>query len=183
MLNSLQNDQEAEHMDPSARAHGLTVGHIFGEIVLLMAKSTRHSQVTAEDLPARLLPAIKARQFHLFRNKDVVIGAAVWASVSQALEPAIEAALTNPTTIFDPSIWTSGDRIWLMDLIAPFANTSNRHAELMIGDLIAGPFNGKSFMALQIHAVSGGYSAVEVPSDAAKRLRLEIARNIVQGIR
>jgi cytolysin-activating lysine-acyltransferase len=41
--------------------------------------------------------------------------------------------------------WKSGDRLWLLELISPFANAENKLSETMLLDLVKGPFAGKSF--------------------------------------
>jgi cytolysin-activating lysine-acyltransferase len=41
--------------------------------------------------------------------------------------------------------WNSGDRLWLLELITPFATPENKLAEIMFADLLNGPFKGKRF--------------------------------------
>lgn len=64
---------------PPATAH--MVSHVFGELVWLFTQSSRHAALPAAELAWLLMPAIAARQFHLFRDGGRPIGAAVRASV------------------------------------------------------------------------------------------------------
>ena len=44
-----------------------------------------------------------------------------------------------------PDEWNSGDRLWLMELCAPFATEENKLTEAMVADLMQNVFTGKSF--------------------------------------
>jgi cytolysin-activating lysine-acyltransferase len=67
--------------------------------------------------------------------------------------------------------WNSGPAIWLVDLIAPFANQENRQREIMIADLISGPLAGQSFKFHLTDPATGKRTVQTVGADAGERLK------------
>ncbi len=125
--------------------HAITVGHAFGEIAFLLSQSTQHDWVALRDLPALLLPPIKAKQFLIFRNGNAPIGAALWAKLGNAEQVRVKRGIARHENRLTADEWVSGDHLWLIDVIAPFASEENRHLELILADLAVGPFSGKGF--------------------------------------
>jgi cytolysin-activating lysine-acyltransferase len=75
--------------------------------------------------------------------------------------------------------WQSGDVVWLVDLIAPFADESNKHREVMIADLISGPLAREQFKFHLTDPATGKRMVRTVEADAGEKLRdaiLEAAR-------
>jgi cytolysin-activating lysine-acyltransferase len=70
--------------------------------------------------------------------------------------------------------WNSGDKVWLVDLIAPFADAENRQREIMLADLISGPLAGQEFHFHQTDPVSGTRKATTVGADAGAKLKAAI---------
>jgi cytolysin-activating lysine-acyltransferase len=67
--------------------------------------------------------------------------------------------------------WNGGDQIWLVDLIAPFANADNRHREVMIADLISKPLAGQEFRFHQTDPLTGKRAVQTVGADAGAKLK------------
>ena len=108
-----KQDKASNSAAPEERKTGASV---LGEVVWLMSQSKTHQSVTAGELNKRLLPAINHGQVRVFQAKDKLIGAAIWAFVSDEVEQRL--AQSNPQ--LEPQDWTSGTTVWLIDLIAPF---------------------------------------------------------------
>jgi cytolysin-activating lysine-acyltransferase len=153
----------------------VTVSQILGEITWLITQSARHGRFPAAELSWLVLPPIAARQFFLFREGERPIGAALWGFPPPEAEARLSNALPSPTNRLAPEEWTGGGPLWLVDLIAPFATADNRHIELMLGDLMTGPFKGKEFRMLRIDPATGAGSAAVVGADAGQRLVAQIA--------
>jgi len=140
-----------------------TVAEALGEITWLFSQSPVHKLLRIGDLEWSVMPAILAEQFRLFRFgplpglEDVdpatllpgmtreglermPLGVAFWAELSQAAEAKVEAGERLAA-----ADWTSGDRLWLLELISPFATIENKLTELMFADLLGGPFAGRRF--------------------------------------
>lgn len=107
---SKQAETQAQEATPR------TVANVLGEIVWLMGESDRHKELRVSDLNLRVMPAIKLRQFRVFFAKEKLIGAVLWAHLSEA----VENKLVAENYALAPEEWNCGDHIWIMDLIAPF---------------------------------------------------------------
>ena len=66
------------------------------------------------------------QQFRLFYDKDKPIGVALWARV----DDDVEQRLTSGNARLRPQDWTSGSKVWVVEIIAPFGG----HEE-MLNDL------------------------------------------------
>jgi cytolysin-activating lysine-acyltransferase len=114
---------------PDSAPH--TVSHMFGEIVWLMSQSAAHKHFAIADLEWMVMPALLLNQYRLFHHEGRPIGAALWAFLSEEAEARLS---LNPVRL-RPDEWKSGDRCWLVDLIAPGATAENRYASVMLDDL------------------------------------------------
>lgn len=159
----------------TSKTNQVTVSQILGEITWLITQSARHGTFPAAELSWLLLPPIAARQFHIFRQGERPIGAALWGFPPPDAETRLSSALPSPTNRLAPEDWTAGGPLWLVDLIAPFATEENRHIELMIGDLVTGPFKNREFRMLRIDPATGAGSAATIDADAGRRLVTQIA--------
>ncbi len=88
-----------------------------------------------------LMTPVMLQQFRLFYDQTKPIGLAFWASVSEEVEERLKAG----TTRMRPQDWKSGDRLWMVEVIAPFGG-----AEEMVKDLKAKVFAERQlkFLAL-----------------------------------
>ena len=93
-----------------------------------------------------------------------------WAMLDEASERKVMGGLRDSNVKLEDTEWTAGDHLWLIELIAPFATVENRHAELMIADLVTGPFSKRSFKMLNTKLNSSDQQVVEMPADAGERL-------------
>jgi cytolysin-activating lysine-acyltransferase len=153
----------------------VTVSHVFGELAWLVAQSARHEDFRASDLVWLLMPPIIKRQFHLFRDGARPVGAALWAFPGEAAEARLASAPLAPANPLAEGDWSSGGPLWLVELIAPFASAENRQIEVMLADLMTGPFKGKEFRMLRIDPATRAGSAAAISADAGRQLVTEIA--------
>lgn len=151
-----------------------TVSHILGEMVWLLTQSHLHRALAIGDLEWLIMPALMHRQFYVFRDADRPVGLALWAKCDSAAEGKLERGLLEPENRLAPEQWVSGDRIWLVDLIAPFADSANRHREIMLADLIAGPLKDKPFSFHVTDPATGARTVREVEAGAAAKLKRAI---------
>jgi len=84
--------------------------------IALMTVSAPHRHLFISDLEWALLPPIALRQCRVFVKDGRPVGFASWAFVSDE----VDARLRTGQTKLKPAEWKSGDRCWLIDLIAPF---------------------------------------------------------------
>lgn len=99
---------------------------VLGHAVWLMTRIQSHRHFFISDLEWALLPPIANNQFRLWREQNVPLAFATWASVS----PEVEERLLSGNPRLAPADWASGDRLWLMDLLAPFGQAEAAAQEL-----------------------------------------------------
>ena len=111
------SDTEAADKNPSA---------MLGAAVWLMLSSPGHKHLFVTDFEWLVVPPILAKQFRLYRRDNVPIGFVSWARVSEEVEMRI----INGSVKLSPKEWTGGDRLWIIDVIAPFGGVEDIMADL-----------------------------------------------------
>jgi len=161
--------------DPkAAAARPPTVSHVLGEMTWLLTQSPLHKALPIEAIEWLVMPALIHEQFYIFRDGERPVGMALWAKCNSEAEAKLERGMLEPQNRLTLEEWKSGDSIWLVDLVAPFANNENKHTEIMIADLISGPLAGKAFKFHQTDPATGRRTAQSVDADAGERLKAAI---------
>jgi cytolysin-activating lysine-acyltransferase len=148
-----------------------TVSHILGEMAWLLTQSPLHRALQIGDLEWLCMPALIKLQFYLFRDGERPVGLALWAKCGPEAEAKLERGMIEPENRLSLEEWDSGERVWLVDLIAPFANEENRQREIMIADLISGPLKGTEFRFHRTDPATGERTVQVVAADAGERLK------------
>lgn len=151
-----------------------TVSHMLGEMTWLISQSPLHKGLAIGDLEWLVMPALIHEQFYVFRDGERPVGLALWAKCSEAAEKKLQAGMIEPANRLSLEEWKEGDRIWLVDLIAPFANEQNKQREIMIADLISGPLKGREFRFHLTDPQSGERKVQTVGADAGDKLKAAI---------
>ena len=103
----------------------------FGAIVWLWMHSSRHSSHPIYALEQTLLPAVHLGQYILVMKLDAHSGARKpigylgWANLSAEAEARY---LQNPISGLTRDDWSSGDRMWFIDFVAPFGEAAKVHS-------------------------------------------------------
>lgn len=89
--------------------------------------------------------------------EQLPLGVAVWAKLSEAAEAKLEKGerLTHEE-------WRSGERVWLVEMISPFATKENKISEAMLLDLMQGPFKQTAFYLHRTDPATGRRDKVRV---------------------
>jgi cytolysin-activating lysine-acyltransferase len=156
-----------------------TVSHLLGEMTWLLTQSPLHRALQIGDLEWLIMPALIHLQFYIFRDAQRPIGLALWAKCNEAAEAKLDRGMLEPENRLTAAEWQSGDAIWLVDLVAPFADATNKHREIMIADLISGPLAGQKFHFHQTDPQTGTRTVKTVEADAGEKLieAIEAAAN------
>ena len=168
--------------DPTAGAPN-TVAEALGQVVWLLAQSPIHKELRIKDLEWTFMPAIVHEQFRVFRfgplqgdddfqipgpvaggiTKEGIekmpLGVAIWAKLSAEAEAKLENR--QQLTLAE---WKSGDRVWLVELISPFATPDNKLNEVMLRDLMNGPFRSTPFNLHRTDPGSGRRERIHISS-------------------
>jgi cytolysin-activating lysine-acyltransferase len=130
---------------------------VLGEIVWLMSSSPIHKQFFISDLEWMVMPPIILQQFRMYYQNAAPaeggqrpIGVVLWARVSEEVEQTLE----RGTTRMRPQDWKSGDRLWVVEVIAPFGGQ-----DAMVADLKGKVFPGET---LKVLALVDGKKVVRV---------------------
>lgn len=113
-----------------------TVSQMLGEITWLMSQSPIHKQLFIGDLEWFAMPAILLEQFRVFYGPNAPAAVAFWARISEETEQRLETGATK----LRPDEWQNGDRLWLIELVAPFGAQDE-----ILQDLATSVFNGEPF--------------------------------------
>lgn len=120
--------------------HAKKVSEVLGEIVWLMSQSPLHKQFFISDLEWFVMTPVLLQQFRIFYAQNKPMGVVLWAFVNDEVEGRLKEGVTK----LRPQDWKSGDKLWAVEVIAPFGG-----AEEMIKDLKA-----KVFPAREIRFVA-----------------------------
>ena len=132
-----------------------TVSHMLGEMTWLLQQSPLHRHFSIADLEWMIMPPLMLEQYRIFRGNPnppkegeeatpgtTPMGLALWAMLGQEAEQKLnDMVMGGPMSgkggpvKLRPDEWRSGDRLWLIDLIAPFATAENKLAQVMLADL------------------------------------------------
>ena len=137
-----------------------TRAHILGEIVILLGQSPAHRHVFVSDLDWLVGPAMALGQFRVIYSKRGPIAFVLWASVSEE----VEREFLHGRIRLRPDEWKSGDRLWLIELVAPsFANDAEQGQKLL-ANVARDVFEGRPFKMLRLNPETRLSEAVEVAS-------------------
>jgi len=88
---------------------------ILGDALFLAQRSAHHSRMPVGVFAGSMVPPITSKQFKLFRFDDVPRGMFTWARLSRDAERRYVGG-----ELLSAADWQSGDRLWIIDLIAPY---------------------------------------------------------------
>lgn len=128
-----------------------TVSAVLGELVWLLTQSAQHKQAFfLGDLEWMAMPPILLQQFRMFYAKDRPLGAILWAYVNDE----VEQRLLSGNARMRPQDWKCGDKLWIVEVVAPFGGTDE-----MLKDLKAKVFPERE---MRFRAVEGGKGVARV---------------------
>lgn len=159
---------------PMQKASPPTVSHLLGEMAWLMTQSPIHKAMQIDALEWLCMPALLKRQFYIFRDGEQPIGLALWAKCTEETVKKLEEGMIEPKNRLSLSEWDAGDKVWLVDLVAPFANEGNKQREIMIADLISGPLKGVEFNFHQTDPSTGKRHVQTIDADAGEKLKAAV---------
>lgn len=88
---------------------------VYGDILFLAFRSPRHARMQTALLRHYVEPPVELGQFRIFRFDDVPRGMFTWGWLNREAEEKLVSGET-----LSPEDWQSGDRLWIIDLIAPY---------------------------------------------------------------
>lgn len=113
-----------------------TVSQVLGEITWLLTQSPVHRMLFISDLEWAVMPALLLEQFRIFYAQDKPAALVLWASVSADTAERLRRGQMK----LRPDEWRSGDRLWLVEMVAPFGGQDE-----ILADCARTVFGGKPF--------------------------------------
>ena len=155
-------DLDAVKTDAAVRAKP-TVSHMLGEVTWLLSQSPAHKHFAIGDLEWLAMPAILMEQFRVFHGDNHPLGFALWAYLSEDAEARLAGAVAaGGGARLRPDDWKSGDRLWLVELVAPSATPDNKLTEAMVADLVQNVFKSRSFKLHSLDPATGKKEVKEI---------------------
>lgn len=94
---------------------------LLGPVTWLMMQQSASRHTLISELEWRVLPALMLDQAKLYLKDDAPIAFVSWARLSEAAAQRYRTA-PHQLTMTD---WTSGDQIWLIDVLTPFGGAQD----------------------------------------------------------
>ena len=91
---------------------------LLGPALWLFARDPMRRFTFVADMDWRLLPPLVLDQCKLYSREGMPWAFMTWARVSEA----IDQRLRTSTPLIAPHEWKSGDKLWLIDVVAPFGD-------------------------------------------------------------
>lgn len=91
------------------------------DIISLMQMSRFHRNYTVDDLNRLILPPIRLQQAWVFYRSEKTVGFLSWAYLASEAE----AGFANRSRKLRAEDWSAGNRLWYIDLIAPYGDLKN----------------------------------------------------------
>ncbi|NIA72063.1 toxin-activating lysine-acyltransferase [Pelagibius litoralis] len=101
--------------DQLLRATFAQASQVFGQVISTMMQSPQHRHLLLSDLEWRVIPPLRLQQYRLVQRNGTAAGFVSWALVSEEVEQQLQ----QPDFRLRPQDWKSGDRVWIIDVIAP----------------------------------------------------------------
>jgi cytolysin-activating lysine-acyltransferase len=117
---------------------------LLGDVAWVLMQSAAHSHLKIHDLTWAIMPALVHKQIHVFRSKGRPVGFALWAECDEDAEAKLLYHFSSPRDHLTVDDWKSGSKVWMIELIAPFANADNRQRDIMLLELMLGPLQGRN---------------------------------------
>lgn len=131
---------------------------LLGPVVWLYMHAPSHKHLFVADIEWMIVPPMTLNQYKLYMKEEAPLAYASWAFVDEETEKR----LLSGRVRLAPKEWRSGDRLWLIDLIAPFGGGKD-----VLKDIRDNIFPSRSIKQLVPDADGKGVRPVEwKPSDS-----------------
>jgi cytolysin-activating lysine-acyltransferase len=148
---------------PNGASASMTVSQMLGEICWVLSQSKLHRHFSLGDLEWMVMPPILANQFRVFRHGNTPVGVALWAYLSEEAERRFTAQVeAGAGARLQPQDWKSGDRLWVIELIALEPGRELQLTRAMVGDLAENVFKNQKMRMFVTDAVTGKRTMKEI---------------------
>lgn len=139
-----------------------------GPVIMLYMQSSHRRYQFIGDLEWLLIPPLVLGQCKLYMKKEYPISYISWAFLDEAAEIRL---LQNGGKL-RPDDWKCGDRLWIIDIVAPFGGVEN-----MLRDIQKNEFPGQLVRLLAPDPKTGGVTSRELPPYSGGKQDVEATEN------
>lgn len=132
-----------------------------GPVIMLYMQSSHRRFQFISDLEWLLLPPLVSGQCKLYMKKEYPISFISWAF----LDEAAEKRLFQNGGKLRPEDWKCGDRLWIIDIVAPFGGVDN-----MLRDIRKNEFPDRVIRFMAPDLKTGGITARELPAYSSEEV-------------
>lgn len=147
---------------------------VYGDLMFLAFRSQRHSAMNVNTLRTYLEPPIELGQFRVFRFDDVPRAMYTWAR----LDRQAERKLVNGDPL-GPNDWRSGNRLWIVDLIAPYKGLTHSIGRWVMKK---GNFSDTEFLFRRVSGVNDTRRIVHVDFERDKLGKIYSASEFLETL-
>ena len=122
----MTNQSKTIFNQPAPEEHAKKMSEVLGEVTWLMSQSPVHKRMFIEDIEWLVMTPVLLNQFRLYYSEDRPVGVVLYARV----DTDTAAVLSAGTNRLRPQDWTSGDTIWVVEVISPFGAAQEMVDEL-----------------------------------------------------
>lgn len=151
--NEMNNSEELDEHIHAQSMKVLKRLPAMGPVIMLYMQSSHRRFKFIGDIEWLLLPPLVSDQCKLYMKKEYPISFVSWAYLDEEAEKRM---LKNGGKL-RPEDWRSGDRLWLIDIVAPFGGVSN-----MLSDIQKNEFPGRTIRIAAPDPKTGGITAREL---------------------
>ncbi|WP_160354039.1 toxin-activating lysine-acyltransferase [Sphingorhabdus profundilacus] len=117
----------------------------------------------------------------MFRDDYRPVALAIWAGCNAAAAAKLGAEMIEPQNRLSLDEWNSGDPIWLVDMIVPFADNINKHGEHVFADLVSGPLADEALHFHQTDMAPSKRTSAAVAADAGEKSRAAVEAAVIKA--
>lgn len=147
---------------------------VYGDMLFLAFRSPRHTRMSVGALRSYFEPAVELGQFRIFRFDDIPRGMYTWAY----LGPEAERKLVTGEPL-NPQDWNSGDRLWIIDLIAPYRGLT---ASIVRWIMEPGHFTDAEFRFRRVKEANATQRIVHIDFAAPRLARVMTEAQFLAGL-
>lgn len=125
---------------------------LLGPVVWLYMHAPSHKHLFVTDIEWMIVPPMTLNQYKLYMKEEAPLAYASWAFVDENTEKRFLSGRVR----LAPKDWKSGDRLWLVDLVAPFGGGKD-----VLKDLRDNVFPSRSIKQLVPDAEGTGVRPIE----------------------
>ncbi|MDP7150799.1 MAG: toxin-activating lysine-acyltransferase [Paracoccaceae bacterium] len=148
---------------------------VYGDAFFLAMRCPRHRQMSMQEMRLYLEPPIVQGSYRVFRIQNIPRGMFTWAMLS----PDAERRLIEGE-VLHPGDWNSGDRRWIIDIIAPYRGMMQGIARWIMHK---GNFTDTQYYFRRVSEINETRRIVEVDFEAERLSKIWSAEDYLKSLK